>query len=160
MSSNSIMIIDDDADDRMIFNEGLSRADSTIKFYQASNGPDGINFLLNLEHLPDYLFVDVNMPNMNGFEVLTKIKSHEKLKDIKVIIYTTSSHKSAIESARNLGANGFLTKPEQISELTLFIKKLLSDTGPGSFIGGGFLFVIGPVCYLTAASDLWQIILN
>src|SRR3569832_831105 len=101
LSENSIMIIDDDADVRMIFSESVNRVNSNLVCHEASSAMDGLNKLLSLSKLPDYVFVDVNMPNMSGFELLAKIRRTAGLDKLKVIIYTTSNQKSAKETARD-----------------------------------------------------------
>ncbi|MCW3102171.1 MAG: response regulator [Bacteroidetes bacterium] len=136
------MIIDDDSDDRNIFAESVNKVNSAFRCLQASNAMDGYERLLKAADLPDYVFVDVNMPNMTGFELLSKIRATEKLKDLKVIIYTTSNQKSAIETAKNLGANGFFTKPEEISALVNYISGLVNERSTAAFIEVGMLAVL------------------
>lgn len=142
LSSNSIMIIDDDADDRMIFSESVNRINSNLVCHEASSAMDGLNKLLSLPTLPDYVFVDVNMPNMSGFELLAKIRKTAVLDNLKVIIYTTSSQKSAKETARDLGANGFLTKPDEMKILMNYLQKLLDSPQTAAFIEFGLFYIV------------------
>ncbi len=136
------MIIDDDLDDRTIFKECVNKVSSGLQCLQASNGWDGYEKLLQSPSLPDFVFVDVNMPNMTGFELLTKIRKHEKLKDLKVIMYTTSNQRSAIETAKSLGADGFFTKPEEVGSLVNYISGLVNSTSTTSFLEVGLLAVL------------------
>jgi CheY-like chemotaxis protein len=67
--------------------------------------------------MPMVIFLDLNMPKMDGRECLKEIKNNDRLKDIPVVIYTTSSHLRDIEETRNLGAKGFISKPSSLVEL-------------------------------------------
>ena len=67
---------------------------------------------------PDIIFLDINMPIMDGWECLKKLKSDSSYHDIPVIMYSTSSAKRDIDMAYNLGARLFMTKPEDFRELT------------------------------------------
>ena len=92
--------------------------DNKIDFYSATNGRDGLN-LLNREKfsLPSVIFLDLNMPKMDGRECLQEIRKSESLREIPVVIYTTSSHQKDIEETRKMGANGFISKPSSLREL-------------------------------------------
>ena len=142
LPANSIMIIDDDADDRMIFSESVNRVNSNLICHEASSAMEGLNKLLSLAKLPDYVFVDVNMPNMSGFELLAKIRETAVLDKLKVIIYTTSNQKSAQETAKHLGANGFLTKPDEMEILMNYLQKLLNTPQTAAFIEFGLLYMV------------------
>ena len=71
-------------------------------------------------------FVDLNMPRMGGMQFLKEIKQTETLKDIPVIIYTTSSNPGDIAKTKELGAVSFVTKPSRFSELCSFLQSLVS----------------------------------
>lgn len=134
LKSNTLMIIDDDSDDRAVFKESVNKVGADIVCLQATNGLEGYEKLIKAVALPDFVFVDVNMPNMTGFELLSKIRNTEKLKDLKVIMYTTSNQKSAIQTAKTLGANGFLTKPEEVKTLVNYISNLVKAETVTPFI--------------------------
>lgn len=119
----SFLLVDDDIDDIIIFQESLKKVDEKIQFYSANNGKAAIDFLTENSHqLPSLIFLDINMPRMDGKECLKFIKQHEKFKHIPVLMYTTSSQSSDIEETMMLGAMCFITKPWGVKEL----KKLLS----------------------------------
>ena len=124
--SQTVMIVDDDEDDIELFCEALKEVDSNIDCISASSGEDAL-MKLNKENaiLPDYIFLDLNMPRLNGKQCLKKIKSNSTLCDIPVIIYTTSKLKEDIEETMQLGASSFLTKPNQVKELRKAISSIL-----------------------------------
>ncbi|HXL57699.1 MAG TPA: response regulator [Chitinophagaceae bacterium] len=120
-------LADDDADDQELFKEALSEIDKSIRCLTASSGEEALNKLkTDLKQLPDYIFLDLNMPRMNGLECLVEIKKTNTLKHIPVIIYSTSSAEKDVEETRKLGADYFITKPPGFKELCDKIKYILS----------------------------------
>lgn len=118
------LIIDDDRDDQDLFKLALEEID---KKFACSCQYDPHLALKNLvekwEPLPDFIFLDLNMPRMNGKEILRDIKKHRHLKDIPVIIYTTSNLQRDIDDCRELGAEAFITKPFRMADLTRTLTK-------------------------------------
>lgn len=112
-------LIDDDEDDREIFSIALSETDHCNTCVTASNGEDALR-ILNTEpdFTPDYIFLDLNMPLMNGKTCLKELRKIDRLKDVPIIIFTTSSYARDIEDTLNLGASHYLVKPSSISSLT------------------------------------------
>ena len=82
---------------------------------------------------PDFIFLDINLPKMDGFECLEEIKKDAGLKDIPVIIYTTSKSKKDYEKSQLLGAAGFLSKPSLFQEFKNELKSILRGTWVGYF---------------------------
>ena len=122
----SVLLIDDDIDDRMIFGEVLKELAPDIIYHEAINGEDALTRLSN--HLiPDLIFLDLNMPRVDGKQFLAEIQQMEHLKHIPVIIYTTSSHESDKKETRELGASYFLTKPNSLHELTHILTDILQQ---------------------------------
>ncbi len=117
-------LIDDDADDREIFTTALEDVDKNYKCLTALNGKDALEKLKGDETLiPDFIFLDLNMPIMTGKECLQEIKNIQRLNATPVIIYTTSSHPKDIEETKQLRASHYLIKPPCMIKLT----KILSD---------------------------------
>src|SRR5438067_10174563 len=120
-------LADDDTDDQQLFKEALNEIDKSIRCLTASNGEEALNKLkTDLTQLPDYIFLDLNMPRMNGLQCLAEIKKLNVLNHIPVVIYTTSSAKRDVEETRKLGADYFITKPPNFKELCEKIKYMLS----------------------------------
>ncbi len=125
----TIFLTDDDPDDRFLFEEALLLADKSVRYIFAFDGVDAIEQLQSTEMLlPDLIFLDVNMPRMNGIDCLKMIKSTEKLKSIPVIMYSTSSfyHNECIEH----GASHYLEKPNDFSQLCDKVKFILTEGFP------------------------------
>ena len=112
------LIVDDDTDDRDLFREALEEVTPDSVCY---NAPNGLRALLALENgeieVPDIIFLDINMPVMNGWQLLAKLKESQVYKMIPVIMYSTSSFQEDIEKAQQLGALCFLTKPSNFKKL-------------------------------------------
>jgi CheY-like chemotaxis protein len=116
--SKLFFIVDDDADDQELFMEAISEIDKSIKCISASDCDEALDLLKNGKiALPDLIFLDLNMPRLNGKQCLAELKKQAHLCDIPVIIYSTSSEKSDIEETMQLGAAHFLTKPNKFKEL-------------------------------------------
>lgn len=119
-----ILLADDDESDRLLFKEAFTRLKIKTNVHTVNNGIELMEWL-NMEntHLPDLLFLDLNMPRKNGIECLKEIKSNNKLKDISIAIYSTSdSAKDMDETFRN-GANVYITKPSDFNLLKKVLEK-------------------------------------
>jgi CheY-like chemotaxis protein len=121
------LLVDDDPDDQEVFLTALGDVSPTALCLIAPDGDRALELLHNKETIPDYIFLDLNMPRMNGFEFLTAIKKSKILKDIPVIVYSTTSQQTQMEKAKKLGATEFFTKTYKYNELCLLLKKYFSD---------------------------------
>ena len=120
-----VLIVDDDEDDREMFCEALQRIDPLIKSINMNDGTEALNYLNQATSVcPDFIFMDVNMPKMDGKECLNLIKSHPSYTDIVVIMLSTTQSTQEITLFKNQGVQ-FLTKPTSIAELIESLKKIL-----------------------------------
>lgn len=125
-------LIDDDEDDREIFSLALETADCGCSFIAAKNGIEALKYVDdNPGFVPDYIFIDLNMPYMTGKECLAAIKQIPRLAGIPAIIYTTSSYSKDAEEAHSLGAAHYLVKPASITELTSALSAILEGSLSG-----------------------------
>lgn len=122
-----IFLTDDDEGDRLVFKEIFDEMEKDISVNMAHDGKQLMDFLENeKKHLPHIIFLDLNMPNMNGLECLKEIRKHEKYSDISIAIYSTSTSKEDIQDTFRYGANIYITKPSNYNKLKLVLAKSLS----------------------------------
>jgi CheY-like chemotaxis protein len=124
----TVFLVDDDADDQEIFALALAEVDHSISCVTARDGMEALDKLNESDFRPDYIFLDLNMPRMNGKQCLKRIKDQASLSQIPVVIYSTSSEDRDIEESKALGAAAFITKPPGISELIRSLHHILLDT--------------------------------
>lgn len=122
----TIFYTDDDADDREFFINAAEDIATGVNINTQSNGRELLEVLHNPPPSPNLLFLDLNMPGKNGFEVLKEIRLSEKTKDIPVVILSTSDDHVAIQKTKALGANLYITKPTSYKSLKQMIKHSLS----------------------------------
>jgi CheY-like chemotaxis protein len=131
MNRNKIfMIVDDDSDDCEFFCQGIEEIDPNSECIFAVNGKEALTKLRSeTAHLPDFIFLDLNMPRMDGRTCLTELKKDEALKNIPVIIFSTSVHPAEKEELRKQGAAHFFSKPSDFEELKREIQFVIDMAG-------------------------------
>lgn len=122
-----VLLTDDDEDDREFFADAIAdlQLDFPVEF--CNNGLELLNRLYDKNlHVPDIIFLDLNMPIMSGFETLQQIRSDAQFKDIPVIaIYSTSATEEGIKNTFGLGANAYVVKPVSFDDLKKLLKKVI-----------------------------------
>ena len=131
MRNLTFLLADDDLDDTILFEQVLNEVAPSVTLITAKDGREAIDALTSGSASPDLIFLDLNMPKLNGKECLQFIKHTENLHKIPVIIYTTSSLSKDIEDCMVSGAACFITKPSGVKELTKIISTIV-----GSLPGG------------------------
>lgn len=127
MDKNLCLLIDDDPDDREIFVMALENAAESYKCIETTNGRHALEAINSDESLiPDFVFIDLNMPYMSGKECLQRIKNIPRLKNVPAIMYTTSSYEKDVEETENLGASHFLVKPSGMNTLIKILQEILN----------------------------------
>jgi CheY-like chemotaxis protein len=122
-----LFIIDDDLEDQEIFMEAVKVVNDGIICYSAINGEDAIKQLTtDVVMLPDLIFLDMNMPRLNGKQVLRELKNTRSLVSIPVIMYSTSFAPRDIEEIKELGAVHHLLKPSRFDDLCKSLTQILS----------------------------------
>ena len=122
-----LLIIDDDIEDQEIFMEALKEVDKTVLCYTAISGEDAFRQMeTDVVMLPDLIFLDLNMPKLNGKQVLKEIKKSRSLSDIPVIMYSTSFAPRDIEEVKESGAAHYLLKPSRFDDLCQALTQVLS----------------------------------
>lgn len=122
-----VILIDDDPDDHEIFATAMDEASPLSECILYDSAEKALAELAgSTAPLPDYIFLDLNMPRMNGMQFLELAKKEDFLSRIPVIIYSTSILPSIKARALQLGASDFLAKPTSHLELIKSLKKLLA----------------------------------
>ena len=125
-SLKTCFLIDDDEDDREIFQLALAQIGETFNCITSDNCPEALENLRNGSLSPDYIFLDLNMPVVSGRDCLIEIRKISRFNDTPVLIFTTSSIVKDKEDTMSLGATAFITKPSKISTLSILLKEILS----------------------------------
>lgn len=127
MKEKIILLADDDRDDTEMFCEALIDIDQDVICHCAENGSEVLKILENQDQLPGVIFLDLNMPIMNGWECLKKLKADERYKEIPVIMISTSSHKNDLETASQQGALCYFVKPNNFNDLKDVLRSVIEN---------------------------------
>ena len=122
---NKILIVDDDEDDQLVFKEALEIINPLLQCDTAINGKIALDKLNASTSLPDIIFIDLNMPVINGFELLIQLKESSAFSKIPVGIFTTSNTLRDKALTRELGAQFFLIKPNDFKVLCKKLQHVL-----------------------------------
>lgn len=138
----SVLIIDDEPDYRELLGEVLAARGWTV--YQADEGETGL--VLAREHRPTVVICDLLMPRCNGFQVCRGIRQDPSIKHIQIVVSSGRDFESDRQAALEAGANRYLTKPMDLSDLVDQIGELARDAQANSVqFSGASLFPAGPV---------------
>ncbi|WP_020602115.1 response regulator [Spirosoma spitsbergense] len=119
-----LLLADDDTDDCFLFEEALKELPVSAKLTTVHDGVQLMQLLSAKETpLPDALFLDLNMPRKSGFDCLSEMKAHEKLKQLPVIIFSTSLDIAVVDLLYQKGAHHYIRKPGEYDNL----KKVILD---------------------------------
>ena len=137
----NIFLADDDLDDVELFQEALEDVCTSCTLISSKNGVELLKKLSGLQLPPQVIFIDVNMPVMNGLECLEFIRSRDNLKNVPVVILTTSTSPTTIARAYKLGASLFAEKPSEYSKLKKLINYVIEVDSSQMFPSGISQFV-------------------
>ena len=122
----NILSAEDDSDDQLLIREAINAAGIKAKIDFVENGESLVKSLLGSDekNRPDIVLLDLNMPKMDGRQALQEIRNQSKIKDIPIVVLTTSKDEEDINTCHRLGVDSFFTKPKLFSELVDIIKGL------------------------------------
>ncbi len=131
----NIILAEDDFDDRILFEDAIEDLPVVVQLHNFSNGKELMKWLKRPRaNLPDVIFLDLNMPEKNGFASLAEIKRDKKLQDIPVIIFSIILDDRLIKQVYNDAAHYYISKPVRIKELKFMIyitlKKIADQDNP------------------------------
>ena len=122
--TKTVMLIDDDRDDQLFFRDAVYSIRPDLQCQLASSCKEAFKHMEGSPP-PDFIFLDLNMPVMNGFDCLAYLKNKEEFKDIPVIIFTTSRNLVDINKTKQLGASWFMSKPDDFNVLCKKLNRII-----------------------------------
>jgi CheY-like chemotaxis protein len=120
------LLVEDDPEDQEFFIDALHHVSSTTGCYAVSNGEEALYTLLQVDFNPDYIFTDLNMPKMDGFEFLRILRNMERFRNIPVIVYSSDYSEELIQKVKALGVMAYYSKT-RIGALKDILKKYFHD---------------------------------
>jgi CheY-like chemotaxis protein len=121
-----ILLVEDDEDDIFLFTKALETLSGGIILDVTHNGVEALEYLTrNVHEKPQLIFLDINMPLMNGIECLKKIRQHPSLHDLQVVVLTTSNSEKDRQECHNMAA-AFFIKPPNVKGLVDTLSQVLS----------------------------------
>ena len=125
-----IVLVEDNLDDVRLTKLAFENLEISSQFVHCINGEELLAFLKNepLSNI-NYILLDLNMPKLNGFDVLSNFQANEELKRLPVIVFTTSSNPSDISKCYEMGANAYVVKPFDFMDLEKTISAISSFWG-------------------------------
>ncbi len=124
MKKLNILFIDDDEVERMKFSRVCKQSNHPTKITEATNGEDALEKLKS-SSLSQLIFLDLNMPKMNGIEFLEILKADERLKYIPIIILSSSDNMQDLKRCYELGIAGYILKPIRYEDYSKNITTML-----------------------------------
>lgn len=123
----NILLADDDIDDCLFFKEALENSLLSTSLEVVHDGEQLMQLLTNeATILPHVLFLDLNMPRKNGFECLSEIKLNTKLKQLPVIMFSTSFEQGVVDQLYQHGAHYFIRKPSEFKQFKEIIRQTIA----------------------------------
>jgi CheY-like chemotaxis protein len=120
----TILYVEDDPEDQQIFKEAMSIVSPHSTVHFAMDGIKATELLYSLVAAPDYIFLDLNMPRMDGLQFLYTVKKSE-FKEIPVVVFTTSLNELDKKDSQKLGAVRFVSKPNTFTEVCTALKEFV-----------------------------------
>jgi len=125
-----VFLVDDDYEDHEIFKMSLEKVDPTFEIVTAEDGIDALDYLKkNSTYKPDIIFLDVNMPRMNGKDCIRELRKDPKFESTPMVLYSTHDGQKEVNEAKSAGASDFMTKPASIPEFTKALKDIIIKHG-------------------------------
>lgn len=119
-----IAVVDDDEDDLFLIQEAFKMCLNEESVMLASSGTDLLSRLETVTALPSFLLLDLNMPQMSGFDVLAKLRADPRYTLMPVLIFSTSNAQPDVDRAYELGANSYVKKPASFADYKSVVEDL------------------------------------
>ena len=116
MKTLEILLLEDDQIEIMKLERAFKKLSTQHKVIHVNNGEDALEYLKDARRLPDLVFLDLNMPRLNGLEFLAILKKDDRLKFLPTVVLTTSSNKKDLFACYEIGVAGYILKPLQYQD--------------------------------------------
>ena len=124
--AKTIILIDDDPDDLFLLKESIGKIDPTLLCISFIYAEEAVELLSReLLVLPEYIFIDINMPKKTGTECLVDLRKNGELKNVPIIMCSTSMPETVSRNLLSLGANFTFQKPFTVNEYLITLRKIL-----------------------------------
>jgi DNA-binding response OmpR family regulator len=112
-----VYLVDDDSEEAELFQDAMSQIDIAIKVFWYNNVMDAMDALMGEKKMPEFLFLDLNLPKVSGKDMLRLLRQNEITSVLPIVIYSTSISKMDIEDITPYNVSRFLQKPEDFNSL-------------------------------------------
>jgi CheY-like chemotaxis protein len=127
-----ILIVDDDKEDQILIREGFEAGEAPKRFHTISDGAEAMEYLFHTGRYarpveaprPDLILLDLHMPRVTGRELLAHVKQDEELKNIPVVIFTSSRQEEDVQFCYAAGANAYVGKPADFDQLRAILSSI------------------------------------
>ncbi|QDU54345.1 response regulator [Aeoliella mucimassa] len=124
-----VLLVEDDEEDVVLIKKTLERDRLLIEFHHACDGVDAMSHLHDSNenpksHLPDLILLDLNMPRMDGREVLRQCSEDPKLRSIPIVVFTSSDDERDVLESYNLKASSFVSKPVDLAQFRNVLREI------------------------------------
>lgn len=127
MRNSTCLLIDDDAEEHEIFTIAMIRLNPFLNCISVKSGTHAVERLRSdVNFTPDYIFLDLNMPGMDGKQCLAQLQKIERLQGVPIVIFSTSSNETDVKETMSMGSYGYVVKPDTISELVGTLGQILN----------------------------------
>lgn len=140
MQNHSFLVVEDETADALLLRRALERKSSDVAVEIVNDGSEALSHLQLAKHptsksvsLPSCIILDLKLRTVDGFAVLSEVKGNEKTRRIPVIVLTSSSDQNDVRHAYDLGANSYIVKPVEFSDLSIIADKIVSYWGGTNF---------------------------
>jgi CheY-like chemotaxis protein len=120
-----VLIVDDDEDDRWLMSHAFDEVCPQIQKVFACDGEEAVDYM-QVSRAPIFILTDLNMPKVNGVELITRLRHHPFYRTIPVVICTTSRSDDDRQRCYLAGANAFVNKPNRLADLNELVRSLVS----------------------------------
>jgi CheY-like chemotaxis protein len=120
-----IYLVDDDAEEAELFSDAIQRVNGAVEFIWHSNVMEALDALMKEKESPDLLFLDLNIPQVSGKQLLKLLRENHVTKDLQVVIYSTTISKRDIDDTAAYNVKSYLQKPDDFQSLCIKLSEIL-----------------------------------